>query len=91
MFVSEKETQKKEWTQKAESLAGALPKGVRRTLLHMFLFLCGLLLASVRTGDLLSPFGVSFLAAVPSRYILSAGLGAAAGYILTQDSVSALR
>lgn len=57
----------------------------------MFLFLCGLLLASVRAGEVVSPFGASFVAAVPTRYILSAGLGAAAGYILTQDSVAALR
>ena len=36
-------------------------------------------------------FGVAFCAAAENKYILSAGLGAAAGYILTQDSISSLR
>lgn len=68
-----------------------LPEGVRKAIRHCMLFLCGLLLSSVHTGATLSPFGMAFLAAVEPKYIFSAGLGAAAGYLLTQDSVSALR
>lgn len=68
-----------------------LPDGVRRALRHMFAFLGGLLFSSLQLTGSQSPFGVCFLAAVPVRYIFSAGTGAAAGYLLTLDSVSALR
>lgn len=70
--------------------ARTLPRPVRAAVEHIAAFLCGLLLSSVRLGDA-SPFGVSFLAGVPARYLFSAGTGAAAGYLLTLDSVSALR
>lgn len=73
------------------TLSSVLPSGVRKALRHCFLFLCGLLLSSVHTDVTLSPFGLAFLAAAEPKYIFSAGLGAAAGYLLTQDSVSALR
>lgn len=69
----------------------SLPEGVRSAIRHIGMFLCGLLLSSLHTDISLSPCGVAFLAAVPTRYIFSAGLGAAAGYLLTQDSVTALR
>lgn len=68
-----------------------LPLGVRRVLWQMLSFLGGLLLSSVQLTAGLSPFGVCFLAAVPTRFIFAAGTGAAAGYLLTLDSVSALR
>ena len=68
-----------------------LPAGVRRVLRQMLFFLGGLLLSSLQLTAGLSPFGVCFLAAVPTRYIFAAGTGAAAGYLLTLDSVSALR
>ncbi len=71
--------------------ARLLPEGVRKAIRHCMLSLCGLLLSSIHTGATLSPFGLAFLAAVAPQYIFSAGLGAAAGYLLTQDSVSALR
>lgn len=68
-----------------------LPHGVRHALRHMFAFLGGLLFASLQFTGTVSPCGVCFLAAAPTRYIFSAGTGAAAGYLLTLDSVSALR
>lgn len=70
---------------------GILPAPVRAIIQHIFAFLCGLLLSSLELSGGFSPFGVAFLAAVPTKYIFSAGTGAAAGYLLTQDSVSALR
>ncbi|MGN0571181.1 MAG: SpoIIE family protein phosphatase [Candidatus Fimenecus sp.] len=68
-----------------------LPEGVRRVLRQMLSFLGGLLLSSLQLTAGISPFGVCFLAAVPTRYIFAVGTGAAAGYLLTLDSVSALR
>lgn len=68
-----------------------LPAGVRAIIQHILAFLGGLLLASLQVSNSFSPFGVAYLAAVPIRYIFSAGAGAAAGYLLTLDSVSALR
>ncbi len=68
-----------------------LPAGVRSAIRHMLLFLSGLLFSSLQLTGSFSPFGVAFLAAVPTRYIFSTGAGAAAGYLLTLDSVSALR
>lgn len=68
-----------------------LPAGVRAVIQHILMFLCGLLLSSLQFSGNFAPFGVAFLAAVPTRYIFSAGAGAAAGYLLTLDSVSALR
>ncbi|MGN0519788.1 MAG: hypothetical protein ACI4LB_03525, partial [Candidatus Fimenecus sp.] len=68
-----------------------LPEGVRRILRQMLSFLGGLLLSSLQLTASISPFGICFLAAVPTRYIFAAGTGAAAGYLLTLDSVSALR
>lgn len=68
-----------------------LPEGVKKVVLHIAAFLGGLLLSSVQAGNGISPFGVCFLAAVPPRYIFSAGTGAAAGYLLTQESMPALR
>lgn len=67
------------------------PAGVRTVLRHIFAFLGGLLFSSLQLTANLSPFGVCFLAAVPTPYIFSAGTGAAAGYLLTLDSVAALR
>lgn len=68
-----------------------LPTGVRTVIQHILMFLGGLLLSSLQISDSFSPFGVAYLAAVPTKYIFSAGAGAAAGYLLTLDSVSALR
>lgn len=70
--------------------ARALPNPIKGVITHTAAFLCGLLLSSVRLDDA-APFGVSFLAAMPVRYLFSAGAGAAAGCLLTLDSVSALR
>ena len=70
--------------------ARTLPRPIKGVITHTASFLCGLLLSSVRLGEA-APFGVSFLAAVPVRYLFSAGAGAAAGSLLTLDSVSALR
>ncbi len=68
-----------------------LPAGVRAVIQHVFMLLGGLLLSSLQLSGSFAPFGVAYLAAVPTRYIFSAGAGAAAGYLLTLDSVSALR
>lgn len=68
-----------------------LPQGVRTVLRHTAAFLCGLLLSSLRVTPSTAPFGVCFLAAAPTAYVFSAGSGAAAGYLLTLDSVAALR
>ena len=76
--------------EKMVQAARTLPRPIKGVITHTASFLCGLLLSSVRLGEA-APFGVSFLAAVPVRYLFSAGAGAAAGSILTLDSVSALR
>lgn len=68
-----------------------LPEPVRAVLRHVAYFICGMLFASASNLSAVSPFGVAFCAAAENKYILSAGLGAAAGYILTQDSISSLR
>ena len=68
-----------------------LPEPVRAVLRHVAYFICGMLFASASNLSAVSPFGVGFCAADRNKYILSAGLGAAAGYILTQDSISSLR
>ena len=68
-----------------------LPEPVRAVLWHVAYFICGMLFASASNLSAVSPFGVAFCAAAENKYILSAGLGAAAGYILTQDSISSLR
>lgn len=59
-----------------------LPEPVRAVLRHVAYFICGMLFASASNLSAVSPFGVAFCAAAENKYILSAGLGAAAGYIL---------
>lgn len=78
-------------TQAKNARQGLLPAPVRAVIQHIFAFLCGLLFSSLELSGSFSPFGIAYLAAVPVKYIFSAGTGAAAGYLLTQDSVSALR
>lgn len=68
-----------------------LPEGTKTILRHLAVFFSGMLMGSVHEFAALSPFGVAFTAAVRTSYILTAGMGAAAGYILTQDSVTSLR
>lgn len=63
----------------------------KEIIFQMLSFLGGVLTASINDFGALSPFGVAYTAAAGQKYLISAGLGAAAGYILTQDSVSALR
>lgn len=67
------------------------PPAVRAGLLHAAALSAGFLLGSVRVLSTLSPFGVALVTALPEPYILTAGLGAAAGCMLTQDSVGSLR
>lgn len=63
----------------------------KEAIIHMLSFLGGLLMASINDFGSLSPFGIAYVTAAGSKLYISAGLGAAAGYILTQDSVTALR
>ena len=63
----------------------------KRIIAQMLCFLLGLLCGSINELNAFSPFAVAFVTAVSGKYTISAGLGAAAGYILTQDSLSALR
>ena len=74
-------------SQKAQDM----PSVLKTVLLHITMFFLGLVTGSIDDLEAVSPFGIALAAAVPQRFILSAGLGSAAGYILTQDSVSALR
>lgn len=91
IFLAAFETEIKAQTAQHTDGQALLPDGVRRVLRHIFAFLGGLLVSSLQLAAGVSPFGICFLAAVPMRYIFAAGTGAAAGYLLTQDSVSALR
>ncbi|MEG0545581.1 MAG: SpoIIE family protein phosphatase [Oscillospiraceae bacterium] len=68
-----------------------IPNTVKEVLKYMISFLCGLLFGSLSNFGAMAPFGVALVAASPLKYILSTGLGSAAGYILTQDSVTSLR
>lgn len=86
MKISEPQEQQAQHTRQR-----LLPAPVRAIIQHVFMFLCGLLLSSLRLSGSFSPFGIAFLAAVPTKYIFSTGTGAAAGYLLTLDSVWALR
>ncbi len=63
----------------------------KQTVYQLIFFAAGALTASINDLGAFSPFGVAFTAAAPQRFLISSGLGAAAGYILSQDSVSALR
>ena len=75
----------------ADASAEKIEKISRQAIKQLVCFLLGLLCGSINELETFSPFGVSFVTAVPGKYTVSAGLGAAAGYILTQDSLSALR
>lgn len=63
----------------------------RTAVLEILSFLGAALLASVNVSQVFSPFGIAFATAVDGKYLISSCFGAAAGYILTQDSLSALR
>ncbi len=75
----------------ADANAERIEKISRQAIKQLFCFLLGLLCGSINELETFSPFGVGFAAAVSGKYTVSAGLGAAAGYILTQDNLSALR
>lgn len=68
-----------------------IPPAVKTVLQHIMVFFIAVLTGGIDDLAAVSPFGVALAAAVPQKFILTAGFGAAAGYILTQDSVSALR
>lgn len=78
--------------QKAEDMRDGDITGIAKLIIkQMISFLGGVLLSSVNDFGAFSPFGVAYVAAVGQDCLISSGLGAAAGYILTQDSVSSLR
>ena len=54
-------------------------------------FAAGVLAAGINDMGAFSPFGVAFVTSVKNIYLIPCAAGAAAGYILTQDSVTALR
>lgn len=91
IFLTAFETEVKVQSAQQTERQALLPEGVHKILRQVFAFLGGLLFSSLQLTAGVSPFGVCFAAAVPIRYIFAAGTGAAAGYLLTQDSVSALR
>ena len=63
----------------------------KKIIFQILHFLVGLLLASVNTLGSFSPLGVAFSASAGLEYLIASCFGAAAGYILTQNSISALR
>ena len=67
------------------------PKSMVEFFWHFGYTLCALLFASLKIAGGASPFSLAFLAALPPQYAISAAFGSATGYILTEDSVSALR
>ena len=71
-----------------EDKVAGIAKKIIFQILH---FLFGLLLSSVNTSGSFSPLGVAFCASAGQKYLISACFGSAAGYILTQDSTSALK
>lgn len=75
----------------ADANAEGIEKISKQAIKQLFCFLLGLLCGSINELETFSPFGVGFVAAVSGKYTVSAGLGVAAGYILTQDNLSALR
>jgi len=75
----------------AEASADRIEKISKQAIKQLLCFLLGLLCGSINELDTFSPFAVAFVTAVSGKYTISAGLGAAAGYILTQDNLSALR
>ena len=75
----------------ADASAEKIEKISKQAIKQLFCFLLGLLCGSINELDTFSPFAVGYVTAVSGKYTVSAGLGAAAGYILTQDNLSALR
>jgi len=51
----------------------------------------GALLASINGLGVISPFGVAFAVSAMPKYLVCASFGAALGYVMSQDSLSALR
>ncbi len=49
---------------------------------HVITAVCAFLAARAPVMDLFAPFGIAFAAGMPTPYILTAGLGAAAGYFI---------
>lgn len=67
-------------------------KRLKKTVLcHIGAFVFGLLFSMAGVGNEFSPFGVAFAASVPKNLTVTAAAGAAAGWFLSIESVSALR
>lgn len=58
---------------------------------HSLNFLLGLLFSMAGFGSEFSPFGVAFAASTAKEYTITAAVGAAIGWFIALDSVSALR
>ncbi len=64
---------------------------VKKIIYMLLYFAAGALSAVINEMGAFSPFGIAFVTAVKNVYLIPCAAGAAAGYILTQDSVTALR
>ncbi len=63
----------------------------KQAIFYLLYFWVGLLCGCINELSAFSPFAVSYTASVGKKYLISAALGSAAGYIFTQDSLSSLR
>lgn len=63
----------------------------KKTVVILLHFASGVLIAGINELGAFSPFGVAYVTAVNESYLIPSAVGAATGYILTQDSVTALR
>ena len=61
---------------------------MRKMLTNAGCLLCGILVSRGAVLGSLAPFGASFAAAVPRKYLLSSLLGTAFGYVLLKPSDS---
>ncbi len=75
----------------AQESESGFVKTVKKTVYILLYFAAGVLAAGINDMGAFSPFGVAFVTAVKNMYLIPCAAGAAAGYILTQDSVTALR
>ena len=73
------------------AVGGRLSGIFEAAVLQLFFFMGGALSASVNGFGVISPFGTAFAVCCDGRFLISSCIGAAAGYVLSHDSVSALR
>ena len=74
----------------AASLWSDAPRWIFTFLRHFAAAVAAILLSGMEAFSA-SPFALGFVAALPTPYAITAAFGAATGYMLTQESVGALR